>query len=106
MGLAWHVPLFSLTGPDSLGGCSVPVSYRGALGTEHILGVPLSGNLRRTVSVGAQRNTVDDSISSALIEKQVETLWLVAQHLHRNGLSVYIREGVDGGLRRFVDTTD
>ena len=49
---------------------------------------------------------VDDSISSALIEKQVETLWLVAQHLHRNGLSVYIREGVDGGLRRFVDTTD
>jgi hypothetical protein len=31
---------------------------------------------------------------------------LVALHLHRNGLSVYIREGVDGGLRRFVDTTD
>ena len=34
------------------------------------------------------------------------SMWLVALHLHRNGLSVYIREGVDGGLRRFVDTTD
>ena len=56
----------------------------------------------------ARRGThhVDDSISLALIEKQVETMWLVAQHLHRNGLSVYIREGVDGGLRRFVDSTD
>jgi energy-coupling factor transporter ATP-binding protein EcfA2 len=56
----------------------------------------------------ARRGThhVDGTISLALIEKQVETMRLVALHLHRNGLSVYIREGVDGGLRRFVDTTD
>lgn len=56
----------------------------------------------------ARRGThhVDAAISLALIEKQVETMRLVALHLRRNGLSVYIREGVDGGLQRFVDTTD
>ena len=56
----------------------------------------------------ARRGThhVDGTISLALIEKQVETMRLVALHLHRNGLSVYIREGADGGLLRFVDTTD
>lgn len=56
----------------------------------------------------ARRGThhVDESISLALIEKQVETMWLVAHHLHRNGLAVYIREGVDGGLLRFADPSD
>lgn len=47
---------------------------------------------------------VDAGLTLVLVENQVETYWLVAQHLHRNGISVYIREGVDGGLRRFVDS--
>lgn len=47
---------------------------------------------------------VDADLTLKLVENQVETYWLVAQHLHRNGMSVYIREGVDGRLRRFVDS--
>ena len=47
--------LFNRT-PDSLWVRSVPVFYRGALGTERIVGAFMSGNLQRTVSVGVQRN--------------------------------------------------
>ena len=55
----------------------------------------------------ARRGThhVDDSMPLALIEKQVKTMWLMARRLYRNGLSVCVREGVDGGPMRFVDTT-
>ena len=54
----------------------------------------------------ARRGThyVDDDLTLELVENQVDTYWAVAQYLRRNGLSVYIREGVDGGLRRFVDS--
>ncbi len=51
---------------------------------------------------------IDTAISLALIEKQVETIQLVAWHLHRNGLNVYVRKGSDsdGELLRFVDMTN
>jgi hypothetical protein len=54
----------------------------------------------------ARRGThyVDDDLTLALVENQVKTYWLVAHHLHQKGLLVYIREGMDGGLRRFIDS--
>ncbi len=36
--------------------CSVPIFYRGVLGTEHVLGGAMSEILQRTLSVGVQRN--------------------------------------------------
>ena len=45
---------------------------------------------------------MDARLSLELVQRQVETFVLVAQHLHLNGLTVYIREGTEGGLRRFV----
>lgn len=52
----------------------------------------------------ARRKThrVDESFDWDLVDRQLETLWLVARFLHNKGLAVYIREGADGGLSTFT----
>ncbi len=54
--------------------------------------------------IRARRKThrVDESFDRQLVERQLETLWLVARFLHNRGLAVYIREGIDGGLSTFT----
>lgn len=56
----------------------------------------------------AQRKThrVDERFELALVERQLETLWKVSMYLHHHGLLIYIREGIDGGLRRFVGSQE
>ncbi|MEN8177407.1 MAG: hypothetical protein ABFS39_02175 [Pseudomonadota bacterium] len=52
----------------------------------------------------AQRRThrVDENFSLELIEQQLEALWLAARYLYHHGFLVYIREGIDGELVRFL----
>ncbi len=55
----------------------------------------------------ARRGThhVDRSISTELISLQLKCFYEVAQHMHRNGMTVYLREGIDGPLARFNDSS-
>ena len=52
----------------------------------------------------ARRKThrVDEHFDLQLVERQLETLWLAAMYLSHHGFLVYIREGLEGGLRRFA----
>ncbi len=52
----------------------------------------------------ARRKThrVDENFDLALIERQLETLWIGARYLHHHGFRVYLREGLEGDLRRFT----
>lgn len=56
----------------------------------------------------ARRKThrVDEHFDLELVERQLETLWIAAMYLYHHGFLVYIREGVDGGLRRFVGSRE
>ncbi len=56
----------------------------------------------------AQRKThrVDERFDLPLIKRQLETLWIAARFLHHQGLLMYIREGIDGGLVRFTGSRD
>lgn len=56
----------------------------------------------------AQRKThrVDEHFELALVERQLETLWNASRYMHHHGLWVYVREGIDGGLRRFVGSQE
>ena len=47
---------------------------------------------------------VDEHFDRELIKHQLTTLWIAARHLSIEGLSVYVREGLEGGMRRFVGT--
>ena len=56
----------------------------------------------------ARRKThrVDENFDLALVERQLETLWMVARYLYHHGFLVYIREGIEGELRRFVGSRE
>ena len=52
----------------------------------------------------ARRKThrVDEEFDLKLVERQLETLWIGASYLYHHGLDVYLREGISGGLQRFL----
>jgi hypothetical protein len=54
--------------------------------------------------IRARRKThhVDEEFDLPLVERQLETLWIVARYLSHRGFFVYVREGVDGGLSTFT----
>ncbi len=54
----------------------------------------------------ARRRThhVDENLSLELVSRQVDTFCQVAEHMHRQGMTVYVRKGLDGPLGRFTDT--
>jgi len=79
------------------------VDWRGRYVFEFILPPPPLIFEWRSKRARKGTHHVDQSISLELIERQVETMWRVARHLHRSGLSIYIREGLDGGLLHFTD---
>ena len=56
----------------------------------------------------ARRKThrVDERLDYELVKRQLETLWLVARHLHHRGLLVYVRDGIDGNLSTFTAETE
>ena len=56
----------------------------------------------------ARRKThrVDENFDLALVERQLETLWIAARYLYHHGFLVYIREGIEGDLRRFVGSRE
>jgi hypothetical protein len=66
--------------------------------------LPEPADIFRWRSERAARGThhVDDEVSLAIIERQVKTFALVGRHLHRSGLTVYVRGGIDGALRGFT----
>jgi hypothetical protein len=82
------------------------VDWFGRYAFEFLL--PDPRDILRWRAARAARGThhVDEGVSLAVVEKQVETFALVAEHLHRCGLTVYARGGLDGPLRRFVATRD
>ncbi len=79
------------------------VDWRGRYVFEFILPSPPAIFAQRTERARRGTHHVDSAIDLALIEKQVGIYLLVARHLHGSGLLVYIREGTDGVLKRFVD---
>lgn len=52
----------------------------------------------------ARRKThrVDEDFDLGLVRRQLETLWIGARYLDHQGLLVYVREGVEGRLLRFL----
>ena len=57
---------------------------------------------QRKMRARRKSHRVDEEFDLALIQRQLETLWIGARHLFHHGFLVYIREGVSGGLKRFV----
>jgi len=49
---------------------------------------------------------VDEKFDCELVERQLETLWMVARYLHNKGFFVYVREGVEGPLSRFTGVAE
>jgi energy-coupling factor transporter ATP-binding protein EcfA2 len=79
------------------------VDWRGKYVFEFIL--PPAQTIFKWRSERAQRGThhVDEGVDLARIEGQVGAIRQVALYLHQNGLPVYIRKDMDGGLFRIVD---
>lgn len=49
---------------------------------------------------------VDEQFDLALIQRQLETLWIGARYLYHQGFRVYIREGLQGELRRLTGSRE
>ena len=45
---------------------------------------------------------VDEYFDLPLVERQLETLWIVARYLAHRGFYVYVREGIEGELSAFT----
>ena len=56
----------------------------------------------------ARRKThrVDEYFDLALVERQLETLWIGARYLYHKGFRTYIREGLEGNLKHFVGSQE
>ena len=70
--------------------------------------LPTSHSLYEQRMLRARRKThrVDENFDLVLIERQLETLWIVAKYLYHHGFQVYIREGIEGELQRFVGSQE
>lgn len=70
--------------------------------------LPAADRLYDERKTRAKRRThrVDEQFDFALVERQLETLWLVARYLHNRGLLVYVREGIDGYLSTFTSEAE
>ncbi|NGZ07714.1 MAG: serine/threonine protein phosphatase [Magnetococcales bacterium] len=49
---------------------------------------------------------VDDNLTLELVTQQLLVFWNIAKHLHRCGMQVYLREGIDEPPLEIVDTMD
>ncbi|WP_299157930.1 metallophosphoesterase [Accumulibacter sp.] len=58
---------------------------------------------RRSARARHHTHPVDAQLSLAICTAQVEAFRQVAEHLHRKGFDVYVREGIDSTPQRFVD---
>lgn len=70
--------------------------------------LPCAGELYEQRKIRARRMThrVDEQFDLQLLERQLETLWMVARFLHHCGFFVYIREGIEGTLSCFTAQAD
>ena len=59
---------------------------------------------QRLLRARKMTHRVDEHFSRELIERQLQTLWKSAAYLAHHGLLVYVREGIEGRLRRFLGT--
>jgi energy-coupling factor transporter ATP-binding protein EcfA2 len=61
---------------------------------------------QRQLRARRMTHRVDENFNLELINRQLETLWIVAMYLHHHGFRSYIREGVDGGLKCFLGSSE
>lgn len=61
---------------------------------------------QRLLRAHRKSHRVDENFDLALIERQLETLWIVARYLYHHGFLLYIREGIEGRLVRFAGSQE
>jgi hypothetical protein len=57
---------------------------------------------RRTERARHSTHPVDAQLSLEICTAQLDVFRRIAEYLHHQGLNVYLREGMEGCLRRFV----
>jgi hypothetical protein len=81
-------------------------NWRGRYVFEFLLPPAQSVFDQRKVRARRKTHRVDEVFDFNLVERQLETLWIGARYLFHHGLDVYVREGVSGGLLRFLGSQE